>query len=203
MLTAKIGATAKGGICRLDADRTRSRGARLVQGTGASARLRGRRRRHGQHVRTARGPACRHSAHRHRQPSRHPADRRQVRRCARRARRAGGIAHLASRRLRDVRAHRSRQLDQRGRRPLRAADDRLRRVCRGLQPRLGLRPRRPRRRNLRRRARQDRLSRHAALRRPQAVGFLRSCTSSRAPISRPRAKTSASSPACRRCAGTK
>ncbi len=68
---------------------------RLVQGRGGSGRLHRHRRRGRQHVRAApradRGPA----AAVHGEPPRHPADRRQVRRHARRAQCAGGDAHAA------------------------------------------------------------------------------------------------------------
>ena len=64
--------------------------------------------------------------------------------------------------------------------------------------------RRPRRRNLRRRARQDRLSRapSAAATHPLSAFF--EAAHRAGPLSsKPRARTSASSPACRRCAGTR
>ena len=53
------------------------------------------------------------------------------------------------------------------------ADDRLRRLCRRVRARLGGRAPRPQRRKLRRCAGEDRLSRAAAQRRPQALGLFR------------------------------
>ena len=182
---------AEGRHLPVDADRARSPSARLVQGAGRDARLRRHHRRHGHDVRTSSRPTRRYSADRHGQPSRYPADRRQVRRRARRAGRARGAARPASRRLRNFCADRSSQLDQRGRRAFRAADDRFRRVRRRLQPRLGLRADGPQRRNFR----PVPWTRSAiAVRRPAATTNYRlfsRFTSSKAPISKPRARTSA------------
>ena len=85
METARIGAHAERRHLPADADRSRPPGARLVQGARRGARLHRHHRRHGHDVRAARRPARRHPADRHGQPSRHPADRRQIRRRARRA----------------------------------------------------------------------------------------------------------------------
>ena len=65
-----------------------------------------------------------------RQPSRHPADRRQVRRRARRARRAGGGALAERPRHQDEASDRRHQLDQRGGRALCAGDAGVGRVRR-------------------------------------------------------------------------
>ena len=92
MATAKIGATPKGGICRLTLTELDAPSARLVQGASADTGLHRHDRRHGHDVRPPCRPARRYSAHRHGQPSRHPADRRQVRRRARRAGRARSFA---------------------------------------------------------------------------------------------------------------
>ena len=95
-----------------DADRSRPPGARLVQGAMRGARLH----RAVDDVGTmfARRPGKNpHPADRHGLASRHPADRRQVRRRARRSRRARSHAHAPRNRLRDQRADRDRQLDQR------------------------------------------------------------------------------------------
>ena len=81
-----------------------------------------------------RGPG----ADRARQPPRHAADRRQVRRQPGRARRARGPAHAGGGRLRDQRAVRGGELDQRGGRALRPGHAGLGRVRRRLQP--GARP---------------------------------------------------------------
>ena len=141
METAAIGGTAKGGICRLtltDLDRqvrdwfkarAEALGCRVtVDDMGAMFA-----RRDGQ-----RG----HAADRLRQPSRHPADRRQVRRRAGRARRARSAAHAGRGRLRDLRADRGGELDQRGGLALCAGDGRVRRVFAGRWKRTGRRRRR-------------------------------------------------------------
>ncbi len=92
---------AKGRYLPPDSDRSRSKGARLVQGAMRSARLHRDRRRHGQHVRAPAGQEPGASADRHGLASRHPADRRQVRRRAWRSRRARSAAHAARDGLRD------------------------------------------------------------------------------------------------------
>ena len=113
METAAIGATREGRHLPADAHRSRPPGARLVQGPRRKARLHGHHRRHGRDVRAPRRDGGR-AADRVRQPSRHPADRRQIRRRAGHARRAGGAAHAGRGRLRDLRAARGGELDQRG-----------------------------------------------------------------------------------------
>ena len=131
-------------------DRPRPAGARLVQGAMRGARLHGRGRRGRQHVRAPPRQEGKPRADRHGLASRHPADRRQVRRHARRARRARSDAHAPRDRLRDQRPGRDRQLDQRGRLALRAGHARLRRLCRRVHARLRLCARRPRRQDFRR-----------------------------------------------------
>ena len=111
-------------------DRSRSKGARLVQGAVRGARLQRDRRRHGQYVRAPAGQEPGASPDRHGLASRHPADRRQIRRRAWRARRAPSAAHAARGGLRDQRPDRDRQLDQRRRRALCAGDAGLRRFRR-------------------------------------------------------------------------
>ena len=101
METAQIGATRKGRHLPPHSDRSRSKGARLVQGAMRGARLHRDRRRHGQHVRAPPGQEPRASPDRHGLASRHPADRRQIRRRAWRARRARSAAHAARDGLRD------------------------------------------------------------------------------------------------------
>ncbi len=120
------------------AHRSRPAGARLVQGARRGARLPRHGRRHGRDVRAPRGQRGR-AADRVRQPSRHPADRRQVRRRARRARRARSAAHAGRGRLRDLRADRGGELDQRGGLALCARDGRVRRVFAGRWKRTGRR----------------------------------------------------------------
>ena len=95
-------------------------------------RLHGERRPGRQHLRPPAGPRREPPARDDRQPSRFPADRRQVRRRLRRARRAGGDPHAQRPGDRDRRAGRGRRLDQRGGQPLLAADDGLRRLRRRL-----------------------------------------------------------------------
>ncbi|CAA9539715.1 MAG: Beta-ureidopropionase, partial [uncultured Thermomicrobiales bacterium] len=84
---------------------------------------------------------------------------RPLRRPTRRPRRPRGGPHPERPWGGDPAADRGRQLDQRGGRPLRAGDDRLRRRRRPLRARLRLRPDRPRREPLRGRAAADRLPR--------------------------------------------
>ena len=120
METAAIGATAKGGINRQTLTVDDGAGARLVQARGRGAGLQGHGGRGRQHVRAAPRPAAGPGADRARQPPRHAADRRQVRRRPRRARRARSHAHAGGGRLRDQRAVPGGQLDQRGGRALRA-----------------------------------------------------------------------------------
>ena len=138
-----------------------------------------------------------------RQPSRHPAHGRQVRRQPGRARRARGPAHAGGGRLRDQRADRGGELDQRGGRALRAGHAGLGRVRRRLQPGRG-----------RRHCRHRRACASATAldgigwRGEAKIGACRcrptwSCTSSRGRSWRPRTRPSASSPACRACAGTR
>ncbi len=155
------------------ADRSGQGGARLVPRPRRGAGLHGDHRRHGRHVRAARGSAQRCAADRHGQSPRYPAHRRQVRRRAGCAWRAGGPAGAACGGLRDLRADRGRQLDQRGGIAVPAGLRRLRCVRRRVRAGLGLRAHRPRRRGVRRCAGSDRLRGEAALRRPPFVGFLR------------------------------
>ena len=122
MATARIGATPQGRHLPADLDRSRPSGARLVQGAMRGARLHRHGRRHGQHVRAPARQEPRAPADRHGLASRHPADRRQIRRRAWRPCRAGSAAHAARPRLRDQCADRDRQLDQRRRRALCAGD---------------------------------------------------------------------------------
>ena len=162
-----------------DAERLRPRRARLVQGAMRSAGPCRHHRRHGQHVR----PPPRHkpprhkpqrpAADRHGLAPRHAADRRQVRRRARRPGRARSHAHAGRGRLRDPRPHRDRQLDQRGRCALCTPDARVGRLCRRVLPRLCLCAHRPRRQDIRRRARAHRLSRRNAGRRAHILRDVR------------------------------
>ena len=81
-------------------------------------------------VRPAQGPRHVEAADRARLASRHPADRRQVRRRARHAGGARSGPHAQRCRDRDRNADLHRQLDQRGRLALRAGDDGVGRLCR-------------------------------------------------------------------------
>ena len=80
METAAIGGTAKGGICRLTLTDLDRHVRDWFRRRGRSARLHRHRRRHGRDVRAARRPAVGRATDRHRQPPRHAAHRRQVRR---------------------------------------------------------------------------------------------------------------------------
>ena len=170
-----------------DLDRPRPAGARLVQGAMRGARLHGHGRRGRQHVRAPAGQEPRSGADRHGLASRHPADRRQVRRHARRARRARSHAHAARDRLRDQRADRDRQLDQRGRLALCAGHAGLRRLRRRLHARIRLFAHRSRRQDVRRGTGSASATR--ARRRPARANSARcsSCTSSKARSSRTKA----------------
>ena len=106
-------------------------------------------------------------------------------------------------RLRDLRADRGGELDQRGRLALRAGDGRVGRVRRRVRARLGGSAEGPRRRDVRRGAGRDRLSRAASAAASIRCRRFSNCISSRGRSWRPRARTSASSPACRACAGTR
>ena len=152
METAAIGGTREGRHLPADAHRPGPPGARLVQGARREARLHGHHRRHGRDVRAPRRHGGR-AADRVRQPSRHPADRRQVRRRAGRARRAGGAAHAGRGRLRDLRADRGGELDQRGGLALCACDGVVGRVRRRDREGLGGVAHGPRRRDVCRGAR--------------------------------------------------
>ena len=170
-----------------DFDRSRSPGARLVQGAMRGARLRRHRRRHGQHVRAPARQEPGAAADRHGLASRHPADRRQIRRRAWRARRARSAAHAARDRLRDQCADRDRQLDQRGRRALCAGDAGLGRLCRRVLARLRLCAHRSRRQNLRRGIGAHRLPRRGKSRRAHNSPRCSNCTSSKARSSKTKA----------------
>ena len=128
--TAKFGATPERRRAAADAGARGQAGARLVpQG------VRGRRARSACRcarlaVRPAQGTRHVEAAHWIGLASRHPADRRQVRRRARHARGAGSGAHAQRRRDRNRIADLHRQLDQRGRFALRAGDDGVGRLCR-------------------------------------------------------------------------
>ena len=139
METAAIGATPKGGICRLtltDLDRA---GARLVPGAGRGARLPRHGRRHGRDVRAARRaahdvPPIAMGSHLDTQPTGGKFDGVLGVLGALEALRA-----LVEAGYETYRADRGRQLDQRGGLALRAGDDRLRRVRRRVRARLGVR----------------------------------------------------------------
>ena len=130
MEMAKIGP----GDCRRqqppDADRRRRRGPALFKRWCEAAGLTMGVDQMGTMFATPRGRRPGRAAGLCRQPSRHPADRRQVRRRARRARRAGGGALDERSRHPDQAPDRRDQLDQRGGRALRAGDAGLRRVRR-------------------------------------------------------------------------
>ena len=119
--------------------------ARLAGRRHARRRAFSRHRRHGHDL--CRPPGSRHgeAPGRVRFASRHAADRRQVRRRPRRARRPRGDAGAERRRNRDGGAPLPRQLDERGRRPLRPRHDRLGRVRGRDRQGLGARAHRSRR----------------------------------------------------------
>ena len=204
MQTAKIGATPKGGICRLTLTELDREVRDWFKAQTRVARLRGHHRRHGHDVRAARRPATRHCRPSPwaaiSTPSRPAANSTARSACSRRWKRCARCTAPATKPSRRSRSSTGPTRKARASRPPMIASG----VFAGVyQPRLGLRARRPRRRDLRRRARQDRLSRRASLRRRTALGLFRAAHRARSLSSRPRARTSASSPACRRCAGTK
>ena len=133
MEMAEIGATEKGGVCRLaltDLDRAgRDLFVRWCEEAGCTVNVD----RLGNIFRPPARPGRNPPAGDGGQPSRLPADRRQVRRRVRRARRAGGRPHPQRSRDRDRRSGRGRGLDQRGGQSIFAAYDGLWRVRRRLR----------------------------------------------------------------------
>ena len=146
------------------ADRRRQARARSVRLLVRAGGLHGHRGRDGQHVRPPPGAQPRAAAGGGREPSRHAASRRQVRRDFRGAGRAGGGAYPQRCGEGDGSADRGHQLDQRGRLALRPGDDRLGGVRGAVRPGLRLRASQPRGRHPRRRARAYRLQGGRALR---------------------------------------
>ena len=130
MELAQIGATAKGGVCRLAASDLDAEARRLFirwcEEAGCTVSVD----RIGNIFARRPGPQPGAAAGRHRQPSRHPADRRQVRRRLWRDGRPRSRAHAQRPRLRDRGADRDRRLDQRGGFALLAGDGRVGRVHR-------------------------------------------------------------------------
>ena len=203
MEMAKIGGTPKGGCKRLTLTDLDKQGRELFRALVREGGLHGQGRRDGQHVRAPRRRRGRSAAGGDRQPSRHPADRRQVRRRARRARRARSRALAQRPQDQDPLSDRGRQLDQRGRLALRAGDGLVGRVRRRLHQGIRLFARSTPR------ARSSATSSSASASRARsrsAVGRSTpssSCTSSRGRSSRTRIATSASSPTARASAGTR
>ena len=117
------------------AQRSRWRGAAAVHPLVRGGRLHGHDRPDRQHLRPPAGPQPRPAAGHDRQPSRHPADWRPVRRRLWGDGRARNRPHPERSRLRDRGAGRDRRLDQRGRLAVFAGDGRLRGVRRGVRPR--------------------------------------------------------------------
>ena len=167
METAQIGATAKGGICRLtltDLDRqVRDWFKAQCEALGCTvavdevgnmfARRPGKK----ENLRR-RSPWARIST-----PSRPAASSTARSACSARSKRCAPCMRPATRPT----PRRDRQLDQRGRLAFRAGDARLRRLCRRVHARLRLWARRPRRQDLRRRAQAHRLPGQGQGRRPQ------------------------------------
>ena len=140
------------------ADRPRPPGPRPLRALGEGGGLHHQGRQARQHLRPPRGPRSRQAAGHDRQPSRHPADRRQVRRRLWRDGRPRSAARAARFELRHRGADRGRGVDQRGRLPLRAGHGGVGRVRRRLRrSTIALAHQGPRRRELRRGAEEDRL----------------------------------------------
>ena len=155
------------------AHRSRPPGPRSLRALGQGGGLHHQGRPARQHLRPPRGPRSGQAAGDDRLASRHPADRRQVRRRLWRDGGAGGAARAARFGLRHRGADRGRGVDQRGGLPLRAGHGGLGRVRRRLHARACARHQGPRRRELRRGAEEDRLRRQGAGRRPQGRRLLR------------------------------
>ena len=190
METAQIRRDGQGRHQPADADRRRQAGARLVQGAVRGARLHGHGRRGRQHVR-ARGPAGNDdaAADRHGLASRHPADRRQVRRRARRARRARSDAHAGHEpATRPTRRSRSSTGPTRRARASRRRCSRSGVFAGVFTPDYAYARADRDGKTLRRRAGAHRLPGRGEGRRAQASARCSSCTSSRARSSRPRSK---------------
>ena len=203
MEMAKIGGTPKGGCKRLTLTDLDKQGRELVPRLVREGGLHDQGRRDGQHVRAPRGRRGRSAARADGQPSRHPADRGQVRRRARRARRAGSGALAQRPQDQDPAADRSRQLDQRGGLALRPAM-----VSSGVfagvyTKELAYSRARRRGQDARRRTGADRLQGRRTGRRAGRSTPRSNCISSRGRSSRTRSSTSASSPTARASAGTK
>ncbi len=204
METAKIGATPKGGIKRLtltDLDRqVRDWFRAACEAAGCTVTIDDM----GNMFARRAGREQYAAADRHGQPSRHAADRREVRRRHRRAVRPGGAAHAERSADRDQRADRGHQLDQRGRQPLRAGHAGLRRVRGRVRSRAT--PTAATDREGKTFGEElDRIGYRGNEKSgaPQARARISRCISSRGRSWRPRARPSASSPACRACAGSR
>ena len=200
--TAKFGATPKGGVRRLTLGARGQAGARLVPQSLRGRGPRGACRCARLDVRPAQGTRHVKAADRPRLASRHPADRRQVRRRARHAGGARSGPHPQRCRDRDRNADLHRQLDQRGRLALRAGDDGVGGLCRRLHHRrYSCRARTP---TASPSAKRSTASAIAATSRSARRNSAPSsnCISSRARCSRPRTRPSAWSIAARASSGT-
>ena len=152
MEMAKIGPGVAGGNNRQTLTDADAEGRALFRRWCDAAGLTLGRRRDGDDVRGAGGRGPGGAAGVCRQPSRHPADRRQVRRRPGGARGAGGGALDERPRDPDAASGRRHQLDQRGGRALRAGDAGVRGLRRRHRPRLRLRADRSGREGVRRRS---------------------------------------------------
>ena len=204
MELAKIGATEKGGVCRLaltDLDRqARDLFVRWCEGGGLH--------RHGrpdrQHLRAPARARQHSAAGDDRQPSRHPADRRQVRRRLRRDGGARGGAHAATISTTRRSADRGRGLDQRGGLALRAGHGGLGRVRRRLRCSITASARKDvDGKSMGEELAAHRLCRRRAGRRPPGRRLLRGAYRAGADPGGGEARRSASSPARRASAGTR
>ena len=185
-----------------DPDRRRRRGAgalrALVRRGGDDAR----RRPDGDDVRDPPGRGSRGAAGLRREPSRHPAHGGQVRRRPRRPRGARGGALDERPRHPHAAPDGGDELDQRGGRPLRPGDARLRRLRRRHRPGLRLCAHRPRRQDASAPSWSGSAGRATSRSARAGCTPISSSTSSRARSSRPRAARSASSPTARASGGS-
>ena len=136
MTMAKIGATPKGGVCRLALTDLDKEGPRPDRELGEGSGLHGQRRPDGQRLHAPRRAQPGRRAGHDRLARGLAADRRPLRRHLRRAGRSRSDPHAQRSRHRDRASGRSRDLDQRGRLALRAGHGRLGRVRRRVHARL-------------------------------------------------------------------
>ncbi len=184
-----------------DPDRRRRRGPRPVPELVRGGGLHDGSRRARQHVRPARGHRSRRAAGLCGQPSRHPADGREVRRGSGRPRRAGDRADAERSRHEDEAPDRRHKLDERGGHALRPRDAGLWSLRRRPRQGLGRGPDRREGPAFRRGTRPDRLARRRGGRGAARCMPSSNSISSRARSWRRKARRSASSPTARGCGG--